>query len=45
MIARAQKYGLDYFDNNNEMTEIIDYADDWNIIGLHLIQLQMMSLK
>ena len=36
MIARAQKYGLDYFDNNNEMTVIIEYAADWNIIGLPL---------
>ena len=26
----------DYFDNNNEMTVIIEYAADWNIIGLPL---------
>jgi hypothetical protein len=34
MIARAQKYGLDYFDQNNEMTVIVDYAADWNMVGL-----------
>ncbi len=37
MIARAQKYGLDYFDQNNEMTVTVEYAADWNMVGLPLI--------
>ena len=36
MIARAQKYGLDYFDQNSEMTLTVDYSADWNMVGLPL---------
>ena len=36
MIARGQKYGLDYFDQNNEMTLTVDYSADWNMVGLPL---------
>tara|TARA_Y100000588_G_scaffold192898_2_gene206990 strand:+ start:92180 stop:94537 length:2358 start_codon:yes stop_codon:yes gene_type:complete len=36
MIARAQKYGLDYFTQNNDMTLIVDYVSDWNMVGLPL---------
>jgi len=36
MIARAQKYGLDFFTQNNEITLMVDYVSDWNMVGLPL---------
>ena len=37
MIARAQKYGLDYFDQNSEITLTVDFFSEWNMVGLPLI--------
>jgi len=37
MIARAQKYGLDYFDQYSESILTIDYFENWNLVGLPLI--------